>query len=79
MQARLSISAVLAVLVFSAIASGDCEFNWKSTGGINGWVGALTVYKGELIAGGDFATAGAVEVNNIARWDGNNWNPLEAA
>ncbi len=38
---------------------------------------ALTVYNGELIAGGDFNIAGGVDANSIARWDGNDWQPLE--
>jgi hypothetical protein len=39
-------------------------------------VSALTVYNGELIAGGRFHTAGGVDVNSIARWNGSNWQPL---
>ncbi|HLP86205.1 MAG TPA: hypothetical protein VK157_17765 [Phycisphaerales bacterium] len=31
---------------------------------------------GELVAGGLFATAGGVTVNNIARWTGTTWAPL---
>ncbi|KAA0213287.1 MAG: hypothetical protein DYG94_11730 [Leptolyngbya sp. PLA3] len=31
-----------------------------------------------LYAGGDFATAGGVSVNNIARWDGAAWTALDA-
>jgi len=30
----------------------------------------------QLVAGGSFATAGGVTVNNIARWDGSAWQPL---
>ena len=37
---------------------------------MNGGVSALTVYNGELIAGGDFTTAGGVTCNYIARWNG---------
>ena len=37
---------------------------------------ALTVYNGELIAGGWFTTAGGVTCNCIARWDGSAWQPL---
>jgi trimeric autotransporter adhesin len=33
---------------------------------------------GDLIAGGDFLTAGGVLVNRIARWDGVSWSPLGA-
>ena len=58
--------------------------NWSPLGsGITGgfhtcppYVAALAVYKGELIAGGEFSTAGGTEVNTIARWDGTTWSPL---
>jgi hypothetical protein len=40
------------------------------------WVQALTVYSGELIAGGLFTTAGGVAANNIAAWDGFSWSTL---
>ena len=39
-------------------------------------VAALTVFSGELIAGGNFATAGGVPCNNVARWNGDVWGPL---
>jgi hypothetical protein len=39
-------------------------------------VRALTVYNGELIAGGGFTTAGGVSAIKIARWNGTNWQPL---
>jgi hypothetical protein len=44
--------------------------------GFDGTVFALTVYHGQLIAGGAFSHAGPVEANNIARWDGAAWAPL---
>jgi Domain of unknown function (DUF5122) beta-propeller len=37
---------------------------------------ALTVYNGELVAGGHFTTAGGISANRIARWDGTSWRPL---
>jgi hypothetical protein len=43
---------------------------------MNSEVDALTVYNGELIAGGYFTTAGGVSANNIARWNGTTWQPL---
>ncbi len=43
--------------------------------GMDGAVAALTVYKGDLIAGGWFTTAGGVSANFIARWDGSAWQP----
>jgi len=39
-------------------------------------VQALTIYNGDLIAGGDFTTAGGQGANFIARWDGASWLPV---
>lgn len=36
-------------------------------------VAALAVFNGELIAGGQFTTAGGVAASNIARWNGAAW------
>ncbi|MCH9057150.1 MAG: hypothetical protein IIB55_00825 [Planctomycetes bacterium] len=36
----------------------------------------MAVYIGELIVGGNFTTAGGMEANYIARWDGTAWSPL---
>jgi hypothetical protein len=43
---------------------------------MNATVFALTVYNGELIAGGGFTYAGGVTCNYIARWNGSQWQPL---
>jgi hypothetical protein len=40
------------------------------------FVDALTVYNGELIAGGGFTSAGGVSADNIARWNGSAWQTL---
>jgi len=40
----------------------------------HGTVTALTVWNGDLIAGGEFDTAGGQTVNRIARWDGSAWH-----
>ncbi|HEX8627836.1 MAG TPA: hypothetical protein VF755_06670, partial [Catenuloplanes sp.] len=37
---------------------------------------ALTVYRGQLIAGGDFNSAGGVAARALARWNGNAWTAL---
>jgi hypothetical protein len=56
--------------------------NWQPLGsGMHGdmifpGVSALTVYDGELIAGGYFTTAGSVDANSIARWNGSSWQNL---
>ena len=50
-----------------------------SDGGVGvdeGGVWALTVWNGNLIAGGKFITAGGQVVNGILRWDGATWHPL---
>jgi hypothetical protein len=44
--------------------------------GLNDEVLALTLYNGDLIAGGKFTMAGDIPVNCIARWDGSSWHPL---
>lgn len=43
-----------------------------------GSVGAVTTYGEDLVAAGYFASAGGVPCSNIARWDGNTWQPLGA-
>lgn len=46
-------------------------------GRINGVVQALVILSnGELVASGTFTQAGAAPANNIARWDGTQWQPL---
>jgi len=40
----------------------------------NGLVQTFTVYDGKLIVGGDFTTAGGIEANHIAAWDGSSWS-----
>src|SRR5262249_13013201 len=37
---------------------------------------SLTVYNGNLIAGGFFDAAGGTSASRIARWNGTNWAPL---
>jgi hypothetical protein len=41
-------------------------------------VWALAVYRGELVATGQFQHAGGIAARNIARWDGAQWNALGA-
>jgi hypothetical protein len=49
---------------------------WSALPGLNQVVNAMTIYNGDLIAGGNFTQAGDVSVNFIARWDGISWHPL---
>jgi len=73
-------SVILAVLMCPAVTYGQGDFVWKPGNNppsdVNGVVDALTVYNGELIAGGYFITAGGLDVNYIARWDGSSWQSL---
>jgi hypothetical protein len=51
---------------------------WSALGsGTNNIVWALTALpNGDLVAGGDFTTAGGVSANYIARWNGSAWSAL---
>ncbi|MGA2092069.1 MAG: hypothetical protein ABSH16_01495 [Sedimentisphaerales bacterium] len=57
-------------------AIGDgIKISWQGVTAYYG-VRALTVYKGDLIAGGDFNNAGGIDVHGIMRWDGQTWQPM---
>ncbi len=50
---------------------------WHTLGsGVGSLVLDLTVYGGDLIAGGFFNTAGGLNANHVARWDGSAWHAL---
>ena len=50
---------------------------WREFGsGMDGYVYALTVFNGDLVAAGTFTTAGGQACDYIARWDGGSWQPL---
>jgi hypothetical protein len=73
--------AVIAFLLcqgmwFPTAAHGQCDQWHELDSGMNAWVGALRICNGELIAGGDFTSAGGVAANRIARRDGAAWQPL---
>ena len=42
------------------------------------WLGDLHMYESELIAAGNFNTAGGVTVGGIARWDGSEWDSFHS-
>ncbi len=48
--------------------------------GVDGVIESLVVFDDgdgpSLFAGGQFATAGGIEVNHVARWDGEDWHPV---
>jgi len=82
--AYLQGAALLAAMLLCSVgrsAQAECEPVWHpfiSGGevGVSSAVYAMTVWNGDLIAGGSFATAGGQIVNNIARWDGSAWRPF---
>jgi len=62
-------------------ATAQCTTQWATSPpfgtGLNGPVKCvLALPNGDLVAGGDFTTAGGTTVNRIARWDGTNWNAM---
>jgi hypothetical protein len=65
----------------SAVARWDGE-HWSPLGaGLEGGIEQtacdfLGTYRGDVIAGGSFATAGGVPAPNIARWDGTQWHAM---
>ena len=77
MRTLLGILTLFGVGVAPAWAlPADLELTPFSYPGCNDRVCALTVYDGDLIAGGFFTEAGDVPVARIARWDGHTWQPL---
>ncbi len=46
--------------------------------GMNDFINSLTVYNGDLIAGGNFTTAGIIEANSITSWNNSDgsWSSL---
>lgn len=68
---------ILFVFFFVSITQKSYSQNWSGLSyGMDNWVHALTVYNGELIAGGQFTGAGGVPANYIAKWNGYSWSPL---
>jgi hypothetical protein len=75
--------AVLSLLI--ALSYSHISFATDSTG-VSGWmklgtglnfdVNAVTVFNGNIVAGGKFTTAGGNSADHIATWDGQNWSPM---
>src|SRR5436190_1615059 len=60
----------------SAFAFADCTTMLPLDGGMDSYVYSLIEYNQQMIAGGDFTTAGGQNVGHIAKWDGANWVSL---
>lgn len=75
------IVALAGLAVAEPATAGDPDAHWSSEFAngrlLDNWVYALTVYNGQLIAGGDFIRAGNLQVNNVAAWSGSDWVSLE--
>jgi hypothetical protein len=71
--------ALLLLILSSSLLTCFAQ-SWSTLGsGITsqyGTVYALTSYQGNLIAGGYFDTAGGVQTNYIAQWNGSLWDSL---
>ncbi len=62
----------------SGIARRTPGGSWSTMGsGMNGAVYALArLANGDIVAGGNFTSAGGVPANRVARWDGTTWHPM---
>lgn len=72
---------VLLVVLFSLNSEKGNSQVWSQFGGGTGGildaaVIAFTVYNNQLIAGGNFTSAGGVNANRIAQWNGIYWSPF---
>ena len=75
-QEKKFVFSILTILIL-LISQKAFTQNWSGLSyGMNHWVHALTVYNGELIAGGEFTNAGGVPANYIAKWNGISWSAL---
>ncbi len=73
-------SLVASAFVVSA-AAGQCQPEWLPTppgAALGSLPYAFESSNGDLIAGGDFTSAGGLPAAHIARWDGAAWAPLGA-
>ena len=71
----IEIIAVFAFILFINNSVKSEQFAPLSSG-MNSTVRAVTVFNGNLIAGGDFTTAGGVSTSRIAKWNGTSWSSL---
>ncbi|HJY63660.1 MAG TPA: T9SS type A sorting domain-containing protein [Ignavibacteria bacterium] len=68
---------LLAILFISSIYQTSNSQDWSPLGvGTNNSVNAAVIFNSQLIAAGNFSTAGGQSVNHIASWNGTSWQPL---
>ena len=76
-NALFTMRCLMAMLILIVSFKPSFSQVWSPLGaGTNGNINAVFVYNNELIAGGDFTTAGGQIVNHVAKWNGTNWQPL---
>src|SRR3990172_3128935 len=72
----LKICFISSLLFLFTSENADAQ-NWTALGaGTNAQIRALTIYNNELIAAGDFTTAGGLTANRIAKWNNTTWSVL---
>lgn len=69
---------LLAVLLPTAIVTGQCTYSWPANAFASGCDDAVSASvftpDGDLIVGGRFLDAGGIAANRIARWNGSTWS-----
>ena len=64
-------------LLLGSTALAQCANDWAPLGGLNNGVRTLCIAKnGDVLAGGDFTTAGGAQALRVARHDGVSWQPM---
>lgn len=81
-----NVKTLLFIIIFLLSFYTNISFSIEDTTSIEGWspintgmngpVHALTIFNGNIVAGGEFTNAGGQSVNNIALWNGTAWQPL---
>ena len=71
----LEILAAFAIVFFINNSVRAEQFAPLSSG-MNSAIRTTTVFNGDLIAGGEFTTAGGVSTSRIAKWNGTSWSSL---
>jgi hypothetical protein len=71
----LSVSGSLGIARFDGVA-WSAVGSGVAGGGFTVVLALLVLPNGDLVVGGNFASAGGVPAANVARWDGSAWSPL---
>ncbi len=59
------------------VTENNGVYTWHDMGsGVNGVVNAIVSYNSNIYVGGTFSLAGGNAVNDVAKWDGTNWQAV---